>query len=198
LSPKVKKGHFGLLRYYCVPEGAQSVHPIGKPISISTQSGFNCARRFVEELPTRCAWESGELSTATVCIASVSVLPLLNFAPGRRFAVAFAAPLESPTVGVGQPEDEDSFASVWSADRRRRVTAPRRSVTVAFQVGQDIEQPQRDMARDVFKQHAGGSIAPNKLEDRRPQVSRVVGPCPLSCLAERLARISPGDPVDSW
>lgn len=101
------------------------------------------------------------------------------------------------TVGVGQPEDEDSFASVWSADRRRRVAAPRRSVAAAFQIGQDVPQPQRDMACDVLKQHAGRSIPPNKLKDGRPQVSGVVGSCSLSCLAEWLAWVSPAYPIDS-
>jgi hypothetical protein len=53
------------------------------------------------------------------------------------------------------------------------------------------------MARDVFKQHAGGSISLNKLEDGRPQVSRVVGPCPLPGCTEWLTGVSPTNPIDS-
>ncbi len=99
--------------------------------------------------------------------------------------------------GVGQPEDEDSLASVWSADRRRRVTAPRRSVTAAFQIGQDVEQPQRNVARDVLEEDPSRSKSLDALEHPRPQVSWVLLALALASGAKRLARIASGDKVDS-
>ena len=100
---------------------------------------------------------------------------------------------QSLADAVGQ--DEHALSAVGGSDFNRAEYAPRRSVTHACQVFDDVGQPQRDMSFDVFKETDGWPENPNSICDVRPQVPWIVFSGPLSCCRERLAGISAREDV---
>jgi hypothetical protein len=179
----------GLLGDDGVAEGPEAVHPIGKPMSVSTQSGFNCPGRLPVVLGfSRSGWPA-------IRIASTRVIPELcpSF---LRFAVAFAEFLESPTVAVGQPEDEDSLSPVRCTDFRRCVQADRSCVTEELQVFEHISETEGQVAGDVLEEHSAGLQVVQVEVDGRPQVSRVRLSGSLTGRGKGLAGVSSCVPVD--
>ena len=99
-------------------------------------------------------------------------------------------------VGVGQPKDEDSLASVWCADFLRRKQSERTAVTASRQVLKDAIEAERHVPRDVLEEDSSGSKSSDELKDRWPQMTRVVFSHSLPGVTEWLAGVAAGDPVD--
>ena len=99
-------------------------------------------------------------------------------------------------VGVGQPKDEDSLASVWCADFLRRKQSARTAVTASRQVLKYSIEAERHVPGDVLEEDSSGSKSSDELKDRWPQMTRVVFSHSLASVGEWLAGIAAGDPVD--
>jgi len=100
------------------------------------------------------------------------------------------------TSGVGQPEDEDSLASVRCADFRRRKQSERAAETASRQVLKDAIEAECEVPGDVLEEDAARSKRSDLLSDDRPQMTRVVFSQSLAGVAKGLAGIAAGDPVD--
>ena len=77
-------------------------------------------------------------------------------------------------AGVGQ--NKDSLPLVWRADFSRAEYSPRRCVTKAFQVFNDLSESEADVSFDVLKEALNRSNCSNDVVDVRPEVSGVVCP----------------------
>ena len=97
--------------------------------------------------------------------------------------------LASFTEIVGHAKDEDPLPLVRSADLRRRENSPRRRVTKAFQIGQDISETKADVAFEVLEENDGWSSNANSICNVGPEVSRIVLPGPLACCAVEGLRV---------
>ena len=81
----------------------------------------------------------------------------------------------------GVAHDVDSFSLVRCADFRRAEYSPRRCVTKAFQVFNDLSESETDVSFDVLEEAARRSNCVHMLSDPRPEVSGVVFTCSLPC-----------------
>lgn len=100
---------------------------------------------------------------------------------------------QSRAAAVGQ--DEDALALVRSADFSRAEYSPRRCVTKAFQVSEDIPQPKGDMSLDVLEEADAGLAKSNSVCDVGPEMPRIVCPSALAGGAERLAGVTPREDI---
>ena len=73
---------------------------------------------------------------------------------------------QSRAAAVGQ--DEDALALVRSANFSRAEYSPRRCVTKALQVSEDIAEPEADMSLNVLEEADAGLTKLNSLCDVRP------------------------------
>lgn len=100
---------------------------------------------------------------------------------------------QSRAAAVGQ--DEDALALVRSANLSRAEYSPRRCVTKAPQVSEDIPQPKADMSLDVFEEADAGLAKSNSVCDVGPEMPGIVCPSALAGGAERLARVTPREDI---
>ena len=128
-------------------------------------------------------------------IASASALSIPASTPFRRSRTLPSCGLIVQS-GVGQAEDEDPLASVWCADFRRRKQSERAAETASRQVLKDAIEAECEVPGDVLEEDAARSKSSDLLSDDGPQMTRVVFSQSLSSVAERLAGIAAGDPVD--
>lgn len=108
-------------------------------MSISTHSGFNCPGWFSFVLllsgPSRPLEQPATVED-----------PVGQNARHPGCFCMLGAVWLAVTVGVGQPEDEDSFPSVWCADFLRRKQSERAAETASFQVLKDAIEADREMS----------------------------------------------------
>lgn len=100
---------------------------------------------------------------------------------------------DSLTLIVGQ--DEHPLSLVRRADFTRAEYSPRRRVTKASQLFDDISESEGDMSFDVLKEAESGSQNANAICDVGPEVAGVIFSEPLSCAAEGLAGITSREDV---
>jgi len=100
---------------------------------------------------------------------------------------------QSRAAAVGQ--DEDALPLVRSANFRRAEYSPRRCVTKAFQVSEDIPQPKADMSLDVLEEADAGLANANSVCDKGPEVPGIVCPSALTGGTERLAGVTPREDI---
>ena len=96
---------------------------------------------------------------------------------------------QSRAEAVGQ--DEHSLSLVRCANFSRAEYSPRRLVTEASQVSEDISEPKADVSFDVLEEAEGWLAKPNSVCDEGPEMPRIVCPSALAGGAERLAGVTP-------
>lgn len=116
------------------------------------------------------------------------------FGHSRSNSVRFA-PLErlpEQVRGVGQPtgEDEQPFASMGSADLRRRGHSLRNDETQALQLLSDLAITEVEMIGDVLQENRSRPAFADDAGDVGPEMAGIVGAALASGDAERLARIA--------
>ena len=100
---------------------------------------------------------------------------------------------QSRAEAVGQ--DEHSLSLVRCANFSRAEYSPRRLVTEASQVSEDISEPKADVSFDVLEEAQGGLAKPNSVCDEGPEMPGIVCPLALAGGAERLAGVTPRDDI---
>ena len=94
-------------------------------------------------------------------------------------------------------QDEDAQPLVRRTDFCRREQARRRRVAHAPKLSQHGFKAEGDVTGDVFEEHPFGGAFPDDAGDLGPEVAGIVDTTALSGGAERLARISGEDDVES-
>lgn len=195
-------------RDHAIATEAKPVHPVGQPISASTNSGFKVRRGSEVSLPaigvTR-TWRPSRPFTGV--FANVVAPSLWSRAVGvihMRIISVRLPPLDrvpEQARGVGQVvalpvgEDEEPFAPMGRADFRRREETCRKSVAHADQSAGDFREAEAEMMGDVLEEHEGRLDLADDAGDMRPEVARIVGTPELARDRERLARIARSDDV---
>lgn len=198
---------------------AQSVQPVGHPISISRKRGFK-ARLPVEDSPPcfKVAWTGREerqfvnavpplfMSTAASstdqsrlhdiaawCRPNWYLLcPSEKRNPSGRSVMSGQVPVLN-TVGVGQYEQ--SPPNLSSACFSRREQSRQHAETHASKVSGDLGKSQAEVPCDVFEEDEPGPDLADDPRDVGPEVARVGSTPALAGGAERLARISRRDEI---
>lgn len=83
-----------------------------------------------------------------------------------------------------------------SADVRGAQQDPAGLVVEQVEVVQDAVEAEGEVPADVLEQAESGSEVPESSCDGGPEVAGVVGALPGTCVAERLAGVAGGEPVD--
>ncbi len=111
--------------------------------------------------------------------------------------VAFVAipgvSFQSRVDGVGH--NEHSLALVWRAAFSRAKYSPRRFVTKAFQVCNDISESEANVSLDILEETDAGSQNGNSGCNAWPEVSWIVGSEAFTGCAEWLAGITASEDV---
>lgn len=100
---------------------------------------------------------------------------------------------QSRAAAVGQ--DEDALALVRCANFSRAEYSPRRCVTKAPQVSEDIPQSEADVSFDVLEEADAGLAKSNSVCDVGPEMPGIVCPSALSSGTERLAGVTPREDI---
>ena len=103
---------------------------------------------------------------------------------------------QSRAEAVGQ--DEDALALMRCANFSRAEYSPRRLVTEASQVSEDISEPKADVSFDVFEEAESWLAKSNAVCDPWPEMPWVVFAKPLAGSAERLARVAPREDIHTF
>lgn len=91
--------------------------------------------------------------------------------------------------GVGRfGSDEDAGATVGSAGIGSSYNSPACVIPQRGKVPKDIGKSQRDVSGDVLQDDESRSQRANGCGHMGPEVSLIILPLSLSCVAERLAR----------
>lgn len=128
-------------RDHSISKGSKAVHPIGSPISHSTNRGFKTSR----ESPAG-AWRE-------------RLPPCVEVMSG-------ASPLPSWACGVAQRgQDKDSASKVWGSDSCGAEKVPFRIEPRVGQAPENVSKPGNKQAWDVFQEDDGGSHFANDAHD---------------------------------
>ena len=207
----------GSQRHHAVATEAKPVHPVGQPISASTNSGFSVGVSPPPVPPAVIVSGAGRESPLTACsfkgrllraIVSDPASPLrqsradgvaqqrtrpascLRQALGRLPPAFAGAGLLAFTVGQTASEDEQPFAAVGSADFRRREQSFRNDETQDFQLFPDLAIAEVEMIGDVLQENRSWLALVDDARDMGPEMAGIVGAAPPPSDAERLARIA--------
>ena len=184
------------------------VHPVGQPISASTNCGFSVRGASEVSLPAIGVTRTWRPSSPFTGVLARLVAPSLwsravGVIHSRSISVRLP-PLEripEQARGVGQlvpladGEDEQPLAPMGRTDFRRREEACRKPVAQADQSAGDFGEAEAEMMGDVFEEDEGRLNLADDAGDMRPEVARVLGAPALARHAERLARIPRSDDI---
>ena len=184
------------------------VHPVGQPISASTNCGFSVRGASEVSLPAIGVTRTWRPSSPFTGVLARLVAPSLwsravGVIHSRSISVRLP-PLDrvpEQARGVGQlvaradGEDEEPLALVGRADFRRREEACRKAVAHADQSAGDFGEAEAEMMGDILEEDEGRFDLADDAGDMGPEVARVVGTPALARDGERLARIARSDDV---
>jgi hypothetical protein len=199
---------FGDLRHYGVSEGANSVQPMGNPISSSTQHGFSrnwpssVPRNGLEDPPHSSnlppQWSLPRIGVGTFrrCKNSVNLTP--RELAAARFATSSGdmhSLLKSVFVGVGN--DPDPIPLMRGADAVCWNAIPLRIIPERGQVPENSSHPETKQAWRVFHDDDKRSKFANEALVFRPKAATLgLQPAAKACVTKVLAWESPTNGIN--
>lgn len=187
-------------RNLSVADAAQSVHPIGHPMSHSVQSEFSCP-----PWARMTAWSkrSFDLSAPFLRTRDAGLLPLLMLDTGfghipwaaitdslivdRLSCAGFVRWLASSLIGVGS-QNPHPFPSVRSPSVVRSNNSPPRIIPQGGKVGEHGVESSGNKEWAVFHPHEAGSNFTDNPRHVLPESAALAGDsCPFSGCADVLA-----------
>jgi hypothetical protein len=183
----------GLRRHYGVAEGAQSVHPIGNPISHSANATFGRIEvgALVEHAgPAHSiTWEGREGEPRRLGMSTPFQSRAHNVAHMRTASVR----PESELTTVGQ--HEEALSPVAGADVGGAEEVVLDGEAELLKVGLDLREASLEVVSDVLNDDDGGLDFAEDPCGVRPEVSRVGGAEAFAGLGEGLARVARRDEI---
>lgn len=196
-------------RNLSVSNGFDSVHPIGHPMSHSTQSGFRgppvwafSGRLFL----LICADPPLFAASCVVGVAHLSraLTASMSVPPSRPFLGVTRPPFSArDAVGVGQDsltlwrgnEAEDTIPLVVRARFGSTEHVPLRIRPELGHFREHLSQTSRNKPPHVLEEHERGLALLEHAQNMRPKVPWVLGRESFSCDGERLTRESRSDEI---
>ena len=181
--PQFAEGKRGLLGDDGVSETPQAVHPMGNPISISTNSGLRaipCPPSFDVSRTWRpsggeCWGDCPATSLRQSRAAGVAHI-FANAANAGRTAAPGDADrlLRVVTLASGVGQDEQSFSPVSGSNIGRSYKSPLRIEPRLGKITEHSVESQAKVSWHVFQERVAGSSFANGAQHLGPEVARVV------------------------